>query len=185
MKPNPTHIILAIFFLLCLTATQCQKDPYSEGLPPETQIGANTFGCYVNGELFIPSRRSVPSNNEKPLSAGYNIETNQFGIECIAPNSDRIFFYVNNPQENKYLSFSALGYIEGGFVRVCSETDNICSNPNSTSRVFLTRFDTVNNIASGRFEFSGYCSHCFNGVRRDSLKIQITSGRFDVIFKPF
>lgn len=22
-------------------------------LPPETQTGANTFGCYVNGELFV------------------------------------------------------------------------------------------------------------------------------------
>jgi hypothetical protein len=183
MNLRPTHIILAGFFLLTLTATQCKKE--EPKLPPETQVGANTFGCYLNGELFTPSRRSVPGSNEKPLSAGYNIETNQFGIKCIAPNSDRIFFFVDNPREYIYLSFSVLEYVKSDFVHVCSETDNICSNPNSNGRVFLTRFDTVNNIASGRFEFSGDCFHCFGDVRRDSLNIQITSGRFDVKFNNF
>ena len=148
MKLRTIHIILTGFFLLSLTATQCEKDPYAEGLPPETQTGANTFGCYLNGELFIPSRRSVPGSNERPLSAGYNTETDQFRIECIAPNSDRIFFFVNNPRENVYSSFSTLGYVERGFVRKY----NVCSVSNNFGYVFFTRFDTINNIASGRFD---------------------------------
>jgi hypothetical protein len=36
---------------------KCKKDnqgPSKEQLPAITQTGANTFGCYVNGEIFLP-----------------------------------------------------------------------------------------------------------------------------------
>ncbi|MCL2683443.1 MAG: hypothetical protein FWE63_08220 [Bacteroidales bacterium] len=60
MKRIATLIILfATLLLLCIT-TQCKKDPYTNGLPRETRTGANTFGCYVNGELFIPARGTAP-----------------------------------------------------------------------------------------------------------------------------
>lgn len=33
----------------------CKKDKASEAqLPPVTQTGANTFGCLVNGKVFVP-----------------------------------------------------------------------------------------------------------------------------------
>jgi len=173
MKPNPTHIILAIFFLLCLTATQCEKK--EPELPPETQIGANTFGCYLNDELFLPlKRRSIP------LRAGYNPETNQFGIQCFGAN-ETMLFLVDNPQENLYLPFSILT-VELPIWHVCINFDSICYDPDNIGHVFFTKFDTINNIASGRFEFSGRCIQCINNEPHNVLKIQIASGRFDVTF---
>ena len=48
-------------FLAILFLASCSKDdnleptptPVSQ-LPPETQTGANTFGCFINGNLLIP-----------------------------------------------------------------------------------------------------------------------------------
>lgn len=48
-----------IFLLLLLVIVSCSKnDPvvedYLAKLPPETQTGANTFGCIINGQVFYP-----------------------------------------------------------------------------------------------------------------------------------
>jgi len=184
MKLRPTHIVLAGFFLLTLTATQCQKE--EPKLPPETQIGANTFGCYLNDELFLPARLQNPmAPARQHLTAWYSQETKELTIECLSTYED-IFFVIDNPQKNEYFSFSTLR-LEGRMgSRICIHPDNsICYDPNSSGHVFFTRFDTINNIASGRFEFSGQCAQCINGEQRDVLKIQVTSGRFDVKFNPF
>ena len=44
-------LLLALFLLLI----GCSSDSKPEdGLPPETQIGANTFGCLIDGKLLLP-----------------------------------------------------------------------------------------------------------------------------------
>ena len=48
-----------LFFLTILSLLGCSKDdPIVEDplakLPPETQVGANTFGCIINNEVFYP-----------------------------------------------------------------------------------------------------------------------------------
>ena len=47
---NIFFILIAFFFLFCRDSS----DDITAKLPPETQIGANTFGCLVNGRLFYP-----------------------------------------------------------------------------------------------------------------------------------
>ena len=44
--------LLLLCLALLLLANECKKENY-DTLPPETQEGKNTFGCYVNGELFV------------------------------------------------------------------------------------------------------------------------------------
>ena len=46
----------SLLWLLCLPVLQtCSLLPKPEPtLPSETQIGANTFGCLVNGKLWLP-----------------------------------------------------------------------------------------------------------------------------------
>ncbi len=44
-------------FLLFILLTSCSKDNSGDPtftLPPETQIGANTFGVTINGKVYIP-----------------------------------------------------------------------------------------------------------------------------------
>ena len=44
-----------LFSIIILFTTQCKKDKNKEPeLPPETNTGAMTFGCKVNGKVFVP-----------------------------------------------------------------------------------------------------------------------------------
>jgi hypothetical protein len=44
-----------LFFMTFFLLASCSKDnPTSSQLPPETQVGANTFGCIINGQVFYP-----------------------------------------------------------------------------------------------------------------------------------
>ena len=47
-----SFLLLACLFSLLLSAPHCKKDRFE--LPPETTTGANTFGCKVNGKVFVP-----------------------------------------------------------------------------------------------------------------------------------
>ena len=50
-------LIMAPLLLLVLTlmSTKCEKEKPEPTLPPATQTGANTFGCKVNGKVYIPN----------------------------------------------------------------------------------------------------------------------------------
>ncbi len=52
---NSILVLLATFSLFGLgsCSNSTPNDPVLQ-LPPETQTGANTFGCYINGKLLIP-----------------------------------------------------------------------------------------------------------------------------------
>ncbi|MBA3675303.1 MAG: hypothetical protein H0W75_10195, partial [Chitinophagaceae bacterium] len=54
MKNNFIYISLFIFYIF-LTAASCKKPRNNtDELPPETTTGAMTFGCKVNGQVFVP-----------------------------------------------------------------------------------------------------------------------------------
>ncbi|GHT11392.1 hypothetical protein FACS189426_13210 [Bacteroidia bacterium] len=62
--------LLQILFLLALNSCEsCEEKVWTE-LPPETQKGANTFGCYVNDQLFVAEKGYGPFGG-RYLSAGY------------------------------------------------------------------------------------------------------------------
>src|ERR1700704_854943 len=49
------NIFFLFFALILLFGPQCRKNKSpEEQLPPETQVGAGTFGCLVNGSAFKP-----------------------------------------------------------------------------------------------------------------------------------
>ncbi len=52
---NIKFILTAIAVISLFTFSQCKKNKNEEPqLPPETTTGANTFGCKVNGKVFVP-----------------------------------------------------------------------------------------------------------------------------------
>jgi len=57
-------IILLLCILPTLIATSCDNDDDSnrnDTLPPVTQSGANTVGCLVNGQVFLPKAEGINS----------------------------------------------------------------------------------------------------------------------------
>jgi hypothetical protein len=47
-------ILLPLFFLFFLGCSKDENNDPLAGLPPETQTGANTFGCLIDGKLYLP-----------------------------------------------------------------------------------------------------------------------------------
>jgi len=47
-------LILIFSTALLLSSCSTNDDSFNPTLPPVTQIGANTFGCFVDGQLLVP-----------------------------------------------------------------------------------------------------------------------------------
>ncbi|MEO6837649.1 MAG: hypothetical protein ABI185_04635 [Ginsengibacter sp.] len=57
-----TFLIISSLFFITLTGSKCKKDkPINpvDQLPPATQSGANTFGCLIDGKVFLPKGPSL------------------------------------------------------------------------------------------------------------------------------
>lgn len=53
-----------------LFAAGCKKDDPEAGLPAATHTGANTFGCLVDGQVFVPlPPQGINSSKRDPLEA--------------------------------------------------------------------------------------------------------------------
>lgn len=76
-------VTLGLLFHSCLHP----KEPTAPQLPPETQTGANTFGCYVNGQLWLPEG--------KPMAGASN-----FRIDY-DPTLSKGFLVINADKINK------------------------------------------------------------------------------------
>ena len=53
MKTKILLFLIIISLIGCSSDDATIKDPFAQ-LPPETQTGANTFGCIINNQVFYP-----------------------------------------------------------------------------------------------------------------------------------
>jgi hypothetical protein len=148
-------------------------------LPPITTTGANTFGCYVNGKLWLPG------GGWPYLSADYangylgiRAFRNDLPIEENDPfeSSSSMAIHV---QELAQLSVKHLlstrtsksfGQFNG--VMTCS---GLLTDSTFTGKLEILRLDSINAIVSGTFEMTFYNEGCDT--------IRITDGRFDIKYK--
>ncbi len=155
----------------------CKKSTIEAGaLPPATQIGANTFGCYVNGIIYVNSGYASPFPNflvvvDPGLDNNISVQT------------------YNYRNSNSRLGFTAFGITGPGNYPIHSGShifphytedanSNDCSFiPDSSNYkagyLKITKYDLTEGILSGEFEFTLYDST----LSCDTIKI--TQGRFD------
>lgn len=185
-------IILAIILMAPASCSKKDDDGFKPTLPPITQTGENTFGCYVNGELLVPRDGTGTFNAPdygmifwgSPPGFSYNeIDIRDFK----GGNGGWMNLHIVDLDENG----------EGEFIINESNCeDGIGSNPNVNLRVRwldkegqyykwycsvqnggslkITRYDYSNMIVSGTF-------NCTAVNRDDSSDIiEITDGRFDI-----
>jgi hypothetical protein len=172
------HILklAAILLLFTVVSHSCEKEDTNK-LPPETQEGKNTFGCYINDDLFVRIRKY------NSPGAVYYRETKGLFLGCSYLSEPSIDLYIENPREAEYNPL-IFGYISHSgtnkFWQFVGE---------NTGSVFLTKFDTINRIVSGTFEFSARSAKGATGygfVRMGNVvyvgdsTVHITKGRFDI-----
>ncbi len=178
MKKVQQLILFSTLFLLLFS---CKKNDPPETsnepvLPPMTHEGLNTFGCYIDGELFVandgPSVVSIPR-----LSGSFGGEDNILKLQGTRYENGEyladISFKVKHiTEEGEYSMFSfgteLKGYITSGF-----ENCDYYHNPDNYGFVRITYLDNEKNIIAGIFEMKLINPDCV-----DTLK-EITDGRFD------
>ena len=169
---------LILLFTIPLLALKCNNDPEPndpiDQLPPATQTGENTFGCLVDGEVWLPHGSllkqaiSVDYNKTQkqlylsPINDGGYIKLNY----CCDLSVDTTFIVNKNDTVPDGLS---VAYKRSS----TNEKFNHFPKDTITEIYFnISKLDTIERIIAGEFYFT---------AKSDSGNIaKITDGRFDL-----
>ena len=179
---------LILIFLATLTLSCCDKDDDKtplEQLPPATTTGANTAGCLVNGQAFLPKGSSQfgptlscfyqqdkdgyhlgLSINDKGNKSLY--KTVQFATNPIqlVENTTYLLGLKTNNGTNYNSNF-------GEYYMLSFEGDKYYETTNIyIGELKITKLDTQQRIISGTF--------WFDAINSDGEKVEIRDGRFDM-----
>jgi hypothetical protein len=184
MKTKQLLLPILLLAFIMLTANCCEKDDEPSQLPPITQTGEETFGCMINGELWLP-HGSFPSpatwvklsvESTKLPYRFWQIETGQGAASStgfhITENimKEGTIPLLDKSTENKDSVIYAWHYsktigVEPG--KNLFEVESI-----ESGELTITKLDTINRIISGTFYFDAY--------NPDGLKVEVREGRFDL-----
>jgi Family of unknown function (DUF6252) len=168
--------LLWLVLLLALVACKRDKDEPNPDpdLPPATQIGANTFGCYINGQPWTPKGRvGLGTNFYMHYDSGLFGGLLDIGVYRI----------VDNTREDMTINCSPLTTTDKYFFTKTSTCNVGFTDKNDvfyrgkdadvtvSGELNITRFDLQTGVISGTFHFKlekqGYPT------------IEATNGRFD------
>ncbi|BDD05841.1 hypothetical protein [Aureibacter tunicatorum] len=180
-----TLIYLSIIFLF----TSCfQEDDF----PSPTQEGANTFGCYINGEQFKTKGNVTVRAASAYLTNTGNLKYISIGGDRAhdeTPQSVNLSVYYDNLMagEREFdLKRSYNGDVteDGSIVYYkldsawasykIAGTYEFYSNTDYTGKLHISRFDPDNMIISGIFYF--------DAINSEGEVVKITDGRFDFTY---
>ena len=187
------HLIAAnpvvVTLLICVFFFNCRKSGSNTqaGLPPETQTGQNTFGCMVNGKIFVPKGGGISANYScfyQQAYAGFNgyffhvsgdDKSNSEVVSSVGISCDSIKLAENQT----YSLINVLkGNSAGDYIVVSSfttpATTQYTTTATLTGEMTIKRFDETRHIVAGTF--------WFNAVSSKGDTVKITEGRFDMLY---
>ncbi len=173
---------IAMLFLLALTLSCCNNDDDNNSgssLPPATQTGANTVGCLVNGEVFLPHAEGI----NPPVNCFYQFVDGEWYFsmsfadlrgqtnERVTVQSGKVELqegetYVLSKNFNDDGDFTG-----GGGTYSLSASNRYFTTMHESGELIITRLDLSNSIISGTF--------WFNAVNGNGEVVKIREGRFD------
>lgn len=149
--------ILLLFLAICCLGCEIDKTVDTTVMPEISNTGANTFGCLIDGWLYVGGRYEgivgwdSPAKNS--ISFRYDKDLKEMDVEVFVDWNNSISFTIQSPREGEETIFCNTQFegeeLENGTVRI-------------------TRFDEKQRIISGTF---------YGG--------RITHGRFDVYYKNY
>lgn len=186
---------LTIFSLCLFSLFNCGKsddDRFTPTLPPITQTGANTFGCYIDGKLLTPRDGSGTFNSPdrgmvfwgSPTGFNYNeIDIRDFKsgtgglltlhISDLHQNGAGIYTINESNCEDNVDAIQNVNLFCRWFDESSQSYKWYCSIENGGT-LTITRYDFENSVFSGTFTCTVQNRDDPNDV------IEITQGRFDI-----
>jgi hypothetical protein len=165
--------LFILFVLLALISVKCSKSNFGDKLPPVTTFGANTFGCKVNGKVWMPyGGFGVDALTINDISKSYLKPSAQLLVSN-RKNGERsdIDIMILNLKLIPY-KYEIYNYLNTGLLY--SDGSNSYEPFDTFGIVNITRLDTVAKIISGTFSFTGYTD------KTHTKQVSITDGRFDL-----
>ena len=181
-----------VYFLLCIFFfTACDKDDDQgsqdpiEQLPKATQTGANTVGCLVNGEAFLPKGGGLAGNKNcfyQYVDGGYHFKMGfsdfsgdtSYSVVVGTQNAsiEEGETYLLNSQP--FFTNNIDGRGGGHSISGPSGFEKYTTTSEVTGEMRITKLDFENHIVSGTF--------WFDAVNEDGEVVEIREGRFDMNF---
>ena len=184
-------------FALSISLTHCNKttvDP--NGLPPETQTGAGTFACKINGVVWKykdPDPKWLSTNPKTRWSFdpnrlsgfleiyGWKYSDGKNSDDYLVLAADSLLLFkekaIRHFFANYGVSFTNFLAKKGECANFNSSgVNDTTKNFNSSGKLIISRLDQNAKIISGTFSCDIYQSGC-----GDTLKI--TDGRFDIKYQ--
>ncbi|MFD1615217.1 hypothetical protein [Gelatiniphilus marinus] len=192
MKTLKKFILLLLLTGLFTSGSCSDDEEFRPTLPPITQMGANTFGCYIDGKLLTPRDGTGSTLGPDPgmifWGSPPGISYNQIQVkDYVTGTGGRIDIYIYELSKIGSGQFSVnqsncLDGIDANMninIRCRWWDENLqsykwyCSIQNGGALNIL-RYDFENRIVSGTFE-------CTVQNKEDPTDIiEITQGRFDI-----
>jgi hypothetical protein len=174
-------LIVALLLSIPFLYTSCEKPP--DPIPPPTPApcdtclpaitteGKRTFGCRINGKVWLPK------------SGGFTLSyfNNKINISAVKPLSapqerERIHFDIRPINDTGYFKFpnSDLSLATFTYSPSIERINDYVVDIATKGYLHITRFDYEGGVISGTFEFDAYNSQ--------GDTVHVTDGRFDLYF---
>ncbi|MEI7502469.1 MAG: DUF6252 family protein [Paludibacter sp.] len=175
-KYNPIILIqqISIMILFTMLVSGCKDygPPIPTKLPDVTNIGANTFGCYIENEIYIPEYRRITFEMPGPVLFYFpilpkyilSISTSRIVNKRDPFKDASVKFSIENVRDTGMFNLND-GVVE--YEGINYYTDSI-----NYGKINITNVDSVKKIISGTFYFKAKDQYS------DKI-ITITNGRFD------
>ncbi len=148
------HLFLILFFLLYLFS--CDNDSQSlpsnpvDQLPLPTQTGANTFGCLLDGEAFLPG------NSPNPVDCVYQFVDGGYYFALQANkhiNDDlvRLAVATENLQIHPLQTYTINEHLDGNVYGAYFKNISFSYTGSTSGELIITNLNTEENIVSGTF----------------------------------
>ena len=189
MKAPKFLILISALGILCTTGMKCKKDKVGiDALPPATREGKNTFGCLVNGKVFVPKGSNLGGPIlssyyqylDSPSAKGYffNVSAtmknrNGNGTEGVNINSNNLI--IKQGQSYMLKNSGQDGEIYGSYgLTIGINSNDFTTKGQFRGELYISTFDEIKQIVSGTF--------WFDAVNDQGEKVEVREGRFDVHF---
>ncbi|MBK9211512.1 MAG: hypothetical protein IPO14_00740 [Saprospiraceae bacterium] len=172
---NILTILTSVAIILSL-ASSCKKEKMPDALPPITTEGKGTFGCKINGEIWIPKTQDEFLGTNFNLYAAWEATPQRISVIASKRYDDyaqEFAIYIYEPITMGVLDTNVISmrYID---VNISIDYYHNYMYKKFTNFI-ITRYDKTNRIVSGTFE-----GLLVKSITKDSIRI--TEGRFDVRF---
>ena len=163
-----------LFILVC--SYSCKKENFNV-LPPETQTGQNTLGCLIDDELYFGGY--LPPLGHQAIGAEYHKISKMLIIDSYGEMNGKAAGSLSIEIDNEPRQDSVQKIFHASYLPYPRSSECFMFSVVDEGEICVTKFDTINKIVSGRFQFIGRCSDDMFRSAGTATK-QITQGRFDI-----